>query len=85
MRLRKKSINTDDTGARHDGKNGYCTHIGTPLFTYFKSTESKSCINFPGVLRGNYTDYVVSDECLDYILVTAESEIFDPVGFASKF
>lgn len=60
-------FNTDDTGARHDGKNGYCTHIGAPLFSYFKSTESKSRINFLEVLRGKYTDYVVSDECLDYL------------------
>ena len=60
-------FNTDDTGARHDGKNGYCTHIGGPLFSYFKSTESKSRINFLEVLRGKYTDYVVSDECLDYL------------------
>lgn len=60
-------FNTDDTGARHDGKNGYCTHIGGLLFSYFKSTESKSRINFLEVLRGKYTDYVVSDECLDYM------------------
>jgi hypothetical protein len=25
-------LHTDDTGARHDGKNGYCTHIGNELF-----------------------------------------------------
>jgi hypothetical protein len=60
-------FNTDDTGARHNGKNGYCTNIGGPLFSYFKSTESKSRINFLEVLRGKYTDYVVSDECLDYM------------------
>jgi Transposase IS66 family len=60
-------FNTDDTGARHNGKNGYCTHIGGPLFSYFKSTESKSRINFLEVLRGRHTDYVVSDECLDYM------------------
>ena len=60
-------VNTDDTGARHGGKNGYCTYIGSPLFSYFKSTESKSRINFLEVLRGKYTDYVVSDECLDYM------------------
>lgn len=60
-------FNTDDTGARHDGKNGYCTHIGSPLFSYFKSTESKSRLNFLEILRGKYTDYVVSDECLDYM------------------
>ncbi|MDP3363423.1 MAG: hypothetical protein Q8S52_15045, partial [Methylobacter sp.] len=39
-------IHTDDTGARHDGKNGYCTHIGNELFAWFSSTESKSRINF---------------------------------------
>lgn len=60
-------FNTDDTGARHAGKNGYCTHIGSPLFSYFKSTESKSRINFLEILRGKHTDYVVSDECLDYM------------------
>lgn len=60
-------FNTDDTGARHNGKNGYCTHIGSPLFSYFKSTESKSRINFLEVLRGKYTDYVVSNECLEYM------------------
>jgi hypothetical protein len=25
-------VHADDTGARHDGKNGYCTHIGNELF-----------------------------------------------------
>jgi len=60
-------FNTDDTGARHNGKNGFCTHIGGPLFSYFQSTESKSRINFLEVLRGKYTDYVVSYECLDYM------------------
>src|SRR5712692_1698524 len=28
-------IGTDDTGARHQGKNGYCTVIGNDLFAYF--------------------------------------------------
>lgn len=60
-------LNTDDTGARHDGKNGYCTHVGSPLFSYFQSTESKSRINFLEILRGKHTDYVVSDECLEYM------------------
>ncbi len=39
-------IHTDDTGARHNGKNGYCTHIGNELFAWFSSTESKSRVNF---------------------------------------
>ncbi|MBU1962851.1 MAG: transposase [Gammaproteobacteria bacterium] len=39
-------IHTDDTGARHNGKTGYCTHIGNERFAWFESTESKSRINF---------------------------------------
>ena len=27
-------IHTDDTGARHQGQNGYCTVIGNDLFAY---------------------------------------------------
>lgn len=49
-------IHTDDTGARHDGKNGYCTHIGNELFAWFSSTESKSRINFLSCL-GQGSDY----------------------------
>ncbi len=49
-------VHTDDTGARHDGKNGYCTHIGNELFAWFSSTESKSRINFLSCL-GQGSDY----------------------------
>jgi len=36
-------VSVDDTGARHQGKNGYCTHIGNELFSWFESTSSKRC------------------------------------------
>jgi hypothetical protein len=39
-------VHVDDTGARHDGKNGYCTHIGNEWFAWFESTKSKSRVNF---------------------------------------
>jgi hypothetical protein len=39
-------INVDDTGARHQGKNGVCTHIGNDLFAWFESASSKSRTNF---------------------------------------
>ncbi len=32
-------VHTDDTGARHQGKNGYCTVIGNQWFSYFRSTR----------------------------------------------
>ena len=59
-------IHTDDTGARHDGKNGVCTVIGSPLFSYFESTSSKSRVNFLEVLRGSRTDYRLTAEALNY-------------------
>jgi hypothetical protein len=34
-------ITTDDTGARHKARNGYCTHIGNDHFAWFKTTQSK--------------------------------------------
>ena len=33
-------VHTDDTGARHQGQNGFCTVIGNDLFAYFSSTRS---------------------------------------------
>src|SRR6202043_1961521 len=39
-------IGTDDTGARHRGRNGYCNVIGNELFACFESTDTKSRLNF---------------------------------------
>lgn len=60
-------LQTDDTGARHDGKNGYCTFIGNELFAWFESTESKSRINFLALLRAGREDYVLNAGALDYM------------------
>lgn len=60
-------VNVDDTGARHQSKNGYCTHIGNDLFAWFQSTESKSRINFLGLLRAGHTDYVLNVEAIEYM------------------
>jgi Transposase IS66 family len=59
-------VQVDDTGARHQGHNGFCTHIGNELFAYFESTDSKSRQNLPEVLRGAPTDYTISDEAVAY-------------------
>jgi len=60
-------INVDDTGARHNGQNGYCTHIGNELFAWFKSTASKSRINFLTLLRGQHRDYVINAAAIEYM------------------
>jgi len=61
-------VHVDDTGARHQGKNGYCTHIGNELFAYFASTDSKSRVNFLELLRAGRDDYVLNDDALAYML-----------------
>lgn len=61
-------INVDDTGARHDGQNGFCTHIGNEYFAWFKSTNSKSRINFLNLLRCGHTDFVLNDQALEYMV-----------------
>lgn len=59
-------IQVDDTGARHDGKNGYCTLIGNEFFAYFASTDSKSRLNFLQVLRGEQCDYAINEVAVAY-------------------
>jgi hypothetical protein len=59
-------IGVDDTGARHQGHNGYCTAIGNDLFAYFESTDSKSRANFLTVLRGASTGYAINEVALAY-------------------
>ncbi len=60
-------VHVDDTGARHQGRNGYCTHIGNELFAWFESSQSKSRINFLTLLRRNHTDYILNEEAFEYM------------------
>lgn len=59
-------IGTDDTGARHQGKNGYCTVISHELFAYFESTACKSRLNFLQVLQGGSSTYAINETTLAY-------------------
>ena len=59
-------VQVDDTGARHQGHNGACTHIGNELFACFESTDSKSRLNFLEVLRRPHTDYVINEMAVAY-------------------
>jgi len=60
-------VNVDDTGARHKGKNGYCTHIGNEMFAWFKSTPHKSRMNFLRLLRAGANDYTLNNDALEYM------------------
>ncbi|MGH8322623.1 MAG: IS66 family transposase, partial [Steroidobacteraceae bacterium] len=60
-------ISVDDTGARHAGKNGFCTQIGNDDFAWFGTTPSKSRLNFLDLLRAGHSDYVINEPALAYM------------------
>ena len=60
-------ITVDDSGARHQGKNGYVTQMGNEFFAWFQSTDSKSRINFLELLRAGKSDYRINDAALLYM------------------
>lgn len=60
-------VSVDDTGARHAGKNGFCTRIGNDWFAWFGTRPSKSRLNFLDLLRAGHADYVLNDAAYDYM------------------
>lgn len=62
-----RSITVDDSGARHQGRNGYVTQIGNELFAWFASTESKSRINFLDCLHAGAMAYQITESALAYM------------------
>jgi hypothetical protein len=60
-------ITVDDTGARHQGGNGFCTQIGNDDFTWFGTQASKSRLNFLELLRAGHSDYVINEAALAYM------------------
>jgi Transposase IS66 family len=60
-------VTVDDTGARHAGKSGYTTQIGSDTFTVFRTGPSKSRLAFLSRLCGSTTFYVINDAALSYM------------------
>jgi len=54
-------IRTDDTGAKHQHKSEYCTHIGGEYFAYYKTTSSKSRSNFLKILLQGKEGYSINE------------------------
>ena len=59
-------ITVDDSGARHQGHNGYVTQIGNAWFAWFSSTSSKRRINFLELLHAGNLHYGRNAHTLDY-------------------
>jgi hypothetical protein len=60
-------ITVDDTGARHARRPGVTTQIGGERFTVFRTSRSKSRLNFLSLLRAGCDDYAVNEVTLDYL------------------
>lgn len=60
-------VTVDDTGARHAGKNGYTTQIGSDRFTVFRTGPSKSRQAFLSRLCGGVALHVINDAALGYM------------------
>jgi len=72
---KSESIHVDDTGARNDGKNGFCTTVCNEFFTYLKSSDSKSRINFLKVLCGqNNPSYLINEDAINYLSMSNASK-----------
>jgi hypothetical protein len=57
----------DDTGARHQAKNGFCTHIGNDHFAFFTTTSSKSRLNFLEVVTAGDTTHLINDAAIGHM------------------
>src|SRR6266478_7865608 len=60
-------VTVDDTGARHAGKSGYTTQIGSDTFTVFRTGPSKSRQTFLERLCGGTALYAINDAALGYM------------------
>lgn len=68
------AITVDDTGARHQGKNGYTTQIGNDLFAGFESTAQKSRVNFLRLLQAGRQDLQLTEDAYAYMAQRSRSE-----------
>ncbi len=68
-------VSVDDTGARHAGKSGYTTQIGSDRFTVFRTGPSKSRLAFLSWLAGRASLYVINQAALDYMKERALADL----------
>jgi len=61
-----RQVTVDDTGARHQGQNGYTTRIGNAYFAWFQTTAHKDRLNFLRLLHGERARYAINDAALGY-------------------
>lgn len=68
-------VTVDDTSARHAGKNGYTTQIGSSSFAAFRTGPTKSRLAFLARLCGGTPFYVVNEAAIEYMRARNLSQI----------
>jgi hypothetical protein len=61
------AVTVDDSGARHQGKNGYVTVVSGPTFAWFGSADNKSRIGFLTHLHDGQPAYALNDLALGHL------------------
>jgi len=61
------AVTVDDSGARHQGQNGYVTVVSGPTFAWFGSADNKSRIGFLTHLHDGQPSYVLNDIALRHL------------------
>ncbi len=61
-------VKTDDTSARHKGKNQYTNVIGNEWFSVFTTTDSKSRANFFRLLQNGKHEYLINEDTIAYLI-----------------
>jgi len=72
--LASGTIQTDEVGTRHQGKNCYTNVICNEFFVYLTTTDSKSRINFLKILAQGRNEYRFNQDAYDYLAVHKEAE-----------
>ena len=67
-------IQTDDTGAFHNGENYICTAVGNEFFSAFKTTKRKNRIEFLSTLQGEEKEFLIDADALAYAVAQGMNE-----------
>jgi hypothetical protein len=60
-------LSVDDTGARHQSRNGFCTRVGDHRFTIFATRTSKSRRSFLEMLGGGAAGFTINEAALEHL------------------
>ena len=59
-------LSVDDTGGRHEGRASPCTSLGNDRFCIFRTTRTRSRLNFIDLLCSGLEDHVINAHTLQY-------------------